>query len=362
MTLRLLIAGGGTGGHLYPGIALAEAFLALVPGGQVLFVGTRLGLDATVVPKAGYALAFVRATKLKNASLGQRLLGLLRLLPALWDAFSVLRRFRPDLVVSVGGYSAGPTTVAAWLSRVPTVAVEPNAVPGLTNRWLGKLVRRVFVAQEAARRWFAAERVEVVGVPLRQAVVASLTRATATRASHDGLRVLIVGGSQGARFLNERVPATLRGVDGVEVLHQTGPSDVEAVTARYRDAGIAADVRAYLDDIASAYAWTDLAITRAGASTVAELAVSGTPAVLVPFPHAADDHQAANAQALANAGGAVMVRQEAWSDDTVRALLADLARDRSRLTAMRAGLATVARPNAAQDAMTRSLTLVRRAA
>ena len=345
--MRLLVAGGGTGGHLYPGFAIAEAFRERFPTCEILFVGTAAGLEVSLVPRAGYELALVRASRIKGAGLGARVRTVARLPLGILDAFRILRRFRPDLVVSVGGYAAAPTVLAAWLRRAPVVSVEPNAIPGLTNRLLSRLSRRVLVGHERAAERLPRKRVRVVGVPLRRSVVVALTA------------VLVFGGSQGARFLNERAPGLLAGQD-CTVLHQTGPTDLDPVRSRYAALGVEAEVRPYIDDMAAAYAACDLAVTRAGASTVAELAASGTPALLVPFPYAADDHQAANAETLVAVGAARMVRQSAWDEAELARWVASTLDDPEAIRRMSAAAIGAARPDAARDAAAACVELLER--
>ena len=358
---RIIMAGGGTGGHLYPGIALAEAFVEQQANGEVLFVGTSQGLEKTLLPKLGYDVEFVRASRVKGAGLWARLRSIARLPLGVWDAWKILSKFRPQLVVSVGGYAAAPTVIASWLRRIPIVTVEPNAIPGLTNRVLGKLAKRVLLAHEQALSWFRRSKSRVVGVPLRKDLVARLTAASedVKRASNAKPHVFIFGGSQGARFLNQQVPAVLQGLD-VTVLHQTGVHDYDAVCARYEALGMDVDVRVYVDDMAEAYATADLAITRSGASTVAELALTGTPAILVPLPYAADDHQSANARMLSDVDGGLLVQQSGWKTADLHHWLSETLMNRERLNEMAANARSVAHPAAATDAMAVCLKLIAR--
>lgn len=360
MGIRVLIAAGGTGGHVYPGIAIAEAIRERFDDAEVSFVGTELGLEKRLLPAAGYELSFVRASRVKNAGLLQRLKGILRLPIGMLDANRVVSRFKPDLVVSVGGYSAAPTVLVSWLRRVSTVTVEPNAIPGLTNRVLGRLSQLACVGFDNAANWYSADKVRVLGVPLRRGVVSAISRARRTTADTEAaFRLLVFGGSQGARFLNERVPACVAGLN-IEVVHQTGEADLALVQERYQALGVNADVRPYIDDMAAAYANCDLAIARAGASSVAELAVSGTPALLVPFPYAADDHQAANGAALAQSGGAKMVRQSEWEDAEISAWLKSLADDSAKLSNMATAAAGSGRPDAARHVVDECVQLLQR--
>ncbi|MCA9518191.1 MAG: undecaprenyldiphospho-muramoylpentapeptide beta-N-acetylglucosaminyltransferase [Myxococcales bacterium] len=364
MTLeRVVIAGGGTGGHVYPGVAIAEEVLRRNAAATVVFVGTARGMEAKIVPPLGYPLELITVSRLKGGGLLERLKGLFRLPVGIWQSWRLLRRHKPQVVVGVGGYASGPTLLAAWMTRRPTAIQEQNAAPGLTNRWLGKLARKVFVGFPAARASFADKKVMETGNPVRAALAARLSRAAESAAVSQGggaLRVLIVGGSQGARFLNENVPSLLAAVRAASpdlaltVVHQTGPADEEATRSRYASGPLAAaaTVKPYIDDMPAAYAAADLVICRAGASTVAEITAIGLPSVLVPFPFAADDHQAKNAEALVAAGAARMVRQEAWREDELAAWLCAVAKDRSQLEAMSAHSKQLSRLDAAQQIVT----------
>ena len=303
MTLeRVLIAGGGTGGHVYPGVAVAEEVLRRNPAAQVLFVGTERGLEAKILPPLGYPLATITVSRLKGGGLLERLKGLFRLPVGVYQSWRLLRAHRPQVVLGVGGYASGPALIAAWLTRRPTAIQEQNATPGLTNRWLGKLVRAVFLGFAAGAPAFPAKKSLFTGNPIRAALAARLAAGAPQAASAPGLRLLVFGGSQGARFLNERVPATLaafaaaHGALPLTVTHQTGPAEAEATRARYAALGLAdaARVVPFIDDMPAAYAQADLALCRAGALTVAELTAAGLPSLLVPFPFAADNHQASS--------------------------------------------------------------------
>lgn len=352
---RLVIAGGGTGGHVYPGVAIAEEIRRRNPNAEVTFVGTARGLENRILPPLGYPLEHVTASRLKGGSLLQKLLGVLRMPRAMWQSWRIFRRTRPDVVVGVGGYASGPALIAAWLTRYRTAIQEQNATPGLTNRWLGKVVRRVFVGFEAAAARFPKKKVLATGNPLRLALSERLAPQQAT--AREGLHLLVFGGSQGARFLNQQLPpvfAALRdAIPGLalHILHQTGEADLDTTRAAYAPLeaiGVEVDVRPFIHDMPAAYAAADLAICRAGALTLAELAAVGLPSLLVPFPHASDNHQEANARVLEAAGAARVFTQAAWSAAEVVTCLAELAGDRSRLLAMREAAASLGKRDAAR--------------
>ena len=350
--MRILIAGGGTGGHLYPALAVAEEALARDSGHVVGFVGTARGIEARVIPKLGHALELIDVIRLKGAGLSGVARGLLRLPKALWQSLGVLRRFRPDVVVGVGGYASGPVVLLAALTRRPTLVMEQNAIPGLTNRILARFVDRVVLTFERSAAGLPTAKIRVLGNPVRRSIREGLIQAAAARdaveASAGPLRLLVFGGSRGARALNEALPEAVARMDApVEVWHQTGVDDEGSVREDYAGRGVEARVTPFIEDMAAAYAWCDLALCRSGASTVCELAVAGVPSILVPFPHAADDHQAANADALVAVGGARVIRQSEMAPGPLADDLSKLARDRPALRAMGEAARRVAKPAAA---------------
>jgi UDP-N-acetylglucosamine--N-acetylmuramyl-(pentapeptide) pyrophosphoryl-undecaprenol N-acetylglucosamine transferase len=357
--MRVLIAGGGTGGHLYPGIAIAEEVTAR-PGGEVLFVGTARGLEARAVPAAGYPLELLQVSGLKRMGLGATLRGLGRLPGALGRSLAILRRFRPDVVLGVGGYASGPLVLAAALTGRPTALQEQNSVPGFTNRVLGRFVRRAFIAFPEAAARFPAGKSLATGNPVRRAFLAGARAAAGAGAPGPGGRVLVVGGSQGARAVNDLVLGAAqewaRAGCLPALVHQTGGADAERMTGAYDaiagpDAGLRGriQVRPFIDDMVAAYAAADLVIARAGAMTLAELAILGKPALLIPLPTAADDHQSKNAAAFAAAGAALVLPQGDTSAVQLARTVTTLLGDPERRGAMAGAMSARARPSAAKD-------------
>jgi UDP-N-acetylglucosamine--N-acetylmuramyl-(pentapeptide) pyrophosphoryl-undecaprenol N-acetylglucosamine transferase len=352
--MRLLIAGGGTGGHLFPGIAVAEEVVRR--GGQVLFVGTSRGLEARAVPAAGYDLELLEVSGLKRMSLGATVRGLWRLPKAFLQSLSILSRFRPDVVLGVGGYASGPMVLAAALFGYPSAIQEQNSVPGITNKILSRLVRVVMVAFAEAGKSFPAKKVESTGNPVRAKLVAALTSGSE---SEQTARILVVGGSQGARAVNDLVMAAV-GILNKEgrlpgIVHQTGPNDLDRCNQHYRTLGVTdrVETRAFIDDMANAYQQASLVVGRAGALTLAELAMAARPAVLIPLPTAADDHQNKNAAHFAQAGAAVVLDQKTATGTQLAELLGTLAADPARRQTMAEAMRTLARPQAAQDIVDR---------
>ncbi len=360
--LRVAIAGGGTGGHLFPGIALAEEIRE--QGGEVLFVGTERGIESRVVPEQGYELATIDAIGIKGRGVLGLIRGLARLPGAWWQSRAILKRFRPDVVVGVGGYASGPLIATGVMMGIPGGIMEQNSIPGITNRILGRVVRRVFCTFEDPQGFFPAKKRVLTGNPIRRQLLASLQGERAdleTRAP----RLFVFGGSQGARAINRTflaaLPELLVALPELEIWHQTGKADLEEVRAAYKVLGLAEPkvrVMAFIKDMAEPYRWCDLVLCRAGATSLAELAAVGRPAVLVPFPYATDNHQEFNAQTLVDAGAATLMRESEWSPDLLVSQLAELLADRDRLQQMSRSMVAAARPDAAGHIYSELLDLV----
>ncbi len=350
--MKLLIAGGGTGGHLYPGIAVARE--AMATGAEVLFVGTDRGLEARVLPREGLPLRTIRVEGLVGKGAPALLRGLLRLPRAYCEARGILRAFRPDVVLGVGGYASGPTVLAAALRGIPTVIQEQNLVPGVTNRILGRLVRVVAVASPEAPGRFPAGKARVTGNPIRKEIAQGDRLEALRRFRLDPGRttILIFGGSAGAHRLNrgmmEALPLLDKARDRVQVLHQTGEADRQVVSDAYAREGFRATVEPYLHEMALAYAAADLVLCRAGAGTVAELAACGKAAILVPYPYAAHGHQEANARARERAGAARVVRDQEATGGRLAAEILDLLDEEPRKR-MSAAMRAFGKPEAAAE-------------
>jgi UDP-N-acetylglucosamine--N-acetylmuramyl-(pentapeptide) pyrophosphoryl-undecaprenol N-acetylglucosamine transferase len=300
MSGPVLILAGGTGGHIFPGLAVAKALAdRAVP---VVWLGAEGAMETRLVPAQGIPLHTLRVRSLRGGGLQRRLAAPFMLLRALFSALTLLRQLRPRCVLSFGGFAAGPGGVAAWLLRRPLIVHESNRAPGLTNRWLARLSRRVLVGMPGS---FAAGLEEPVGNPVRPEIATLPAPADRLTGRAGPLRLLVVGGSQGARALNLHLPEAIRR-SGVccEIRHQTGEVAQTATAQRYADAGLVAETCAFIADMREAYAWADLVVCRAGASTLAELCAAGLPSLLVPLPTAADDHQSRNADWLVEAGAA----------------------------------------------------------
>jgi UDP-N-acetylglucosamine--N-acetylmuramyl-(pentapeptide) pyrophosphoryl-undecaprenol N-acetylglucosamine transferase len=345
--MRAILAGGGTGGHVIPAIAIANE-LKKSYNAEVMFIGTARGIENRLVPAAGYQLRLIRVGALKNVSVTTRLKTAFDLPRALWVAGGMLTDFAPDVVIGVGGYASGPAMLAAIVKHIPTLAFEPNVVPGFANRLIAKFVSTAAVHFEETAKYF--RHAEVTGVPVRQAFfdIAPKRGGTST--------LLVFGGSQGAHAINQAIfrclPVLLREAPGIHVVHQTGERDYNDALAAYekiKTQPITFEVFKFIDDMPAAFARADLVVCRSGASTVAEIAAAGKPAVFVPFPRAADDHQRVNAEALARHGAAVVVEesklQGVWLAETIAASLGDA----PRLKHMSEAVRSLSHPNAARD-------------
>lgn len=346
--MRVLIAAGGTGGHIYPGIAVANEIRRRQPEADVRFVGTARGLENKLVPRAGYQLSLIESEGLKNVGRIARVRGLLILPRSFRAAHRLIREFKPDVVIGAGGYVSGPVVLIAALLRLPTMVMESNALPGWTNRTLARFVRKAAVSFDVALPYFRGKGV-VTGNPVRREFFEIEPHVR----SGSVLSVLVFGGSQGARAINEAMVAALASLeserDRLRITHQTGEADYEKVKKAYLELGWdeQANVTAYIDDMVSSFAAADLVISRAGATTSAELTAAGKAAIMIPFPFAADDHQRKNAEAMQSAGAARMILQQDLTGEGLAAELTKLIHDPARLSQMEAASRKLARGDAA---------------
>jgi len=360
MDLRVVIAGGGTGGHLYPGLAVAREVQRRDPDAQVSFAGTARGLEARIVPREGFALDVIRSVGLKRTSPTALLRGLSLVPLSLLDAWQLLTRRRPDVVVGVGGYSSGPVVLSAALRRIPTMLLEQNAEPGLTNRLLARWVSAAAVSYASTLSWFGRKGF-VSGNPVRPEFFA--VPATDEPSGRRAFRALILGGSQGAHAINVAMvaaaPELARQYPDLRVVHQTGERDLAAVRAAYAAVGDRMRAEAFIDPVVDEVRTADIVIGRAGATTLAELAAAGRPAILIPLPTAADDHQRRNARVLDDAGAAVVIDPDDLTTARLVEAIGQLTQDRARLAAMGQAMRGFARPDAAARIVDRLLELAR---
>jgi UDP-N-acetylglucosamine--N-acetylmuramyl-(pentapeptide) pyrophosphoryl-undecaprenol N-acetylglucosamine transferase len=342
----VMILAGGTGGHIFPGLAVARALRARqVP---VLWLGAHGGMETRLVPANDFPIATIAVRGLRGKGIASLLAAPFVLLRSLWQAIGALRGAKPRAVISFGGYAAGPGGLAAWLLRRPLLVHEQNKAPGMTNRALARIARRVLCGFPDS---FPGVANETVGNPVRPEIAALPPPATRFSGRNGALRLLVLGGSQGARAINSAVPkvvAALRGAGEFEIRHQAGEKMLDEARTSYAEAGVAADIRPFITDMAEAYGWADLVIGRAGALTIAELCAAGVGSILVPFPGAVDDHQASNAEWLRSRGGGDWLRQDAQLEEGLRTRLQALLGNRAQLLALAEAARAAAYPDAAE--------------
>jgi UDP-N-acetylglucosamine--N-acetylmuramyl-(pentapeptide) pyrophosphoryl-undecaprenol N-acetylglucosamine transferase len=347
----ILIMAGGTGGHIFPGLAVAHEMRAA--GWEVVWLGARGGMEERLVPSRGYRTAWIRAKAARGKGIVQKLLLPANLLFSFWESARLIRRLKPSVVLGLGGYVAFPGGMMASLLNRPLALHEQNAVPGLANRVLATVSDKVMVAFPQALR-----SAEWTGNPVRSEIAAIAPPETRFAGRSGPLRLLVVGGSLGAQALNEAVPKALALLGTpASVVHQSGEKHLEALTANYRAAGVRGELVAFIDDMARRYAEADLVICRAGAVTVAELSAGGMASILVPFPYAVDDHQTANARFLADRGAAILVSQRELTPEKLAALIGSL--DRPKLLEMAKKARALGKPEAARLVAQRCMEIAR---
>lgn len=342
----LLFAGGGTGGHVYPMIAVADAVRALAPELRLVFVGTERGMETRVVPERGYELELMRVLPIRGGGLLGAARGIGRAASVVPEARALLKKLTPSAVFSIGGYAAGPVSLAARTLGIPVALMEPNSVIGLANRLIAPLVQRAYTAFPESEKHFKARVVLRAGVPIRDGF-----QRAAYGVNAQGLRLLVLGGSQGAKALNDAVPRAIARVPAnIMVVHQCGAAHEEAARALYRELGLTerAEVVPFIADMPAALAAADLVISRSGASAVSEICAVGRPSLLIPYPFASGDHQRINAESLVRAGAALCLTAEEASAERIAEEIAALATNLERLDTMAAAAAELGRPNAAR--------------
>jgi len=355
---RIIFAGGGTGGHLFSGIAVAEEMKRRDPNSEILFVGTPFGLEKEIVPKSGFRLELIRATPLKGAGTLARIKSLLRLPKAYAQSKKILKAFKPNLVIGIGGYASGPMTLAAHFSKIPTAIIEQNSIPGFTNRHLGRFADRIFISFRNAAKYFDPKKTVFSGNPTRR-----LEGLPAASQSSDRFCIFIMGGSQGAHALNAALeaalPLLLDAKTRLSFIHQTGPNDLEAVRLAYQKHGYQAEVFDFRQDLGPAYAQSRLMICRAGAGTITELQNKSKAGILVPYPFAADDHQFYNAKDMVDAGAAVLILNKDLNGEVVADRIRHFLDHPEEIQAMEAKARALSKPQAAAQVLDSCIALVK---
>ena len=348
--IRLIVTGGGTGGHLFPGISLAQAMMLADPGCEVLFIGTERKIDKTALSNLGFATRSIKSQGIKGKSFFAVLKALFQQPLALWEAAGIIRRFKPDLVFGVGGYVTGPVILAARLLGVTTCIHEQNSIPGLANKLLGYIANKIFVSLPGSEKYFPASKTILSGNPVRNTIL-KVSRETRPESGQEPSTLLILGGSQGARRLNSIMLEAAENIlsklsPPPFIIHQTGGHDKDHVQRKYVELGLNARVQDFFSDMAEIYSQADLIISRAGATTLAELTVFHKPVILIPFPFAADNHQEINGQYLVEAGAGLMFRQADLTGDKLGMEIKRVLEDKKLLAEMADNSGKVARPEA----------------
>jgi UDP-N-acetylglucosamine--N-acetylmuramyl-(pentapeptide) pyrophosphoryl-undecaprenol N-acetylglucosamine transferase len=343
-----MIAAGGTGGHIYPGIAVAKEIMQRAPESIVRFIGTAKGLEKKLVPEAGFELSLIKSSGLKSVGLVGKIKGALILPQSFFEAWKLIKDFRPDVVIGAGGYVSGPVVMMAYFMGVPAMAMESNALPGFTNRMLARFVDKAALTFPEAEKFFPGKGV-ITGNPVRK----EFFEVEPKQRDENNFNLLIFGGSQGARAINnamlEALPLLDEHLENMHITHQTGESDHEAISKGYAAAGWGgADVRPYISDMVSSFEEADLIICRAGATTCAEVAAAGKAAIMVPLPSAADDHQRKNAEALQSAGAAKMILQADLTAERLANEIKDVIGSPEKINEMEAAARKLAKADAAK--------------
>ncbi len=350
MGIRLVVCGGGTGGHLFPGIAVADAVLAGIPESTVLFVGTGRRTDARVLDTRSFQKAVIRCSGLKGKTISAKLMSLLQLPFAVFASARLIRNFRPHLVLGVGGYVTGPVLLAAKMMGVATCIHEQNSVPGMANRKLGAIVDRIFLSIPGSEQYFDKVKCVLTGNPVRKELVA---RAAEKKNAGSQFTLLVLGGSLGAHRINMLMPVVMEELkkscgESIQVIHQTGTADEQVVAGRYKELGINAEVSGFFHDMADIYQRADLAVARAGATSLAEMTVFNLPMILIPYPYAADNHQQKNGEYLVRNGAAIMFIEKEITEKKLAAAIRELVKDTKKREKMSRDSGAYARPLATE--------------
>jgi UDP-N-acetylglucosamine--N-acetylmuramyl-(pentapeptide) pyrophosphoryl-undecaprenol N-acetylglucosamine transferase len=362
--MRCVIAGGGTGGHLFPGMAVAEAFVDREKGNEVLFIGTEKGIEARILPGGRFPLKTIRVKPIQGKSPLEKMKAIWSLPMAISEACTILREFQPELVLGVGGYASGPALLAASLLGIKRAIQEQNVMPGMTNRILKWFSHRIFVSFEEAREYFPRRKTLVTGNPIRKEFLAALREDKAKGEKKRGFTLLIFGGSAGAHRINRAMIEALSDLEGVKsslkIIHQTGKEDFSFVSGAYREKGFEALVKPFFEELPVYYRVADLVVCRSGAGTVAELAACGKAALLIPYPYAAHDHQLINARKLVDLGAARMILDPALTGKVMAQAILQLHDHPGERSKMEKAIQRLAKPMAAEEIVDHCYALVGR--
>jgi UDP-N-acetylglucosamine--N-acetylmuramyl-(pentapeptide) pyrophosphoryl-undecaprenol N-acetylglucosamine transferase len=344
-----MVSGGGTGGHLFPGIAVAEALLSHRPGSEVLFVGTDRHTDQRALTNRAFQRKSLRCHGLMGKTWGQKIKSLLQLPVAVVESARLIKKFNPHLVLGVGGYVTGPVLLAAKILRVPCCIHEQNSVPGMANRKLGAFVDKVFLSLPGSEDYFKKEKCILTGNPVRKEIIDAARQKKGKKA---GFTLLVIGGSLGAHRVNTLLLEAMAAMtlpQGFKVIHQTGAADEQFIAKGYQELGVEAEVASFFEDMADLYKRADIVVSRAGATSLAEMTVLGLPMILIPYPYAADNHQQKNGEFLVRGGAAKMMREAELDGELLAGVLNDLVADGKKRQEMAVAAEQLARPNATEE-------------
>lgn len=359
LSLTVVFAGGGTGGHLFPAIAIAQEFISRNPENRIIFISSGTPIEVSVLSEYGFFLKIVSAKGIKGRSFFRQLEALSALLRGIWQSVGMLKDLKPDLVIGMGGYASVPVVLGAWLCRVPRVLCEQNILPGIANRFLARIVDRVNVSFEHTLTNLPKDKVRFTGNPVRSEILKAFGQ---RKDEHEPFTVLILGGSQGAHAINMAVVdalTALKNEGDLFLIHQTGKADESFVKSAYEKNQIPCRVKAFFKDMGQVYAKADLVICRAGATTVAEISALAKPAVFIPFPYAADNHQVLNARLLCEAGAAQMIYEKDLTGEILAQHIIGMLRERSKLEEMARIASSAGRPDAAKTIVDDCYRLIR---
>lgn len=344
--MRIIIAGGGTGGHVFPAISIAQEISNNKLGDEILFVGTKRGMENELVSKNGYEIMHISSRGFVGRGFFNTIIAFFYALKGLFESITIIKSFNPNVVLGVGGYVSGPLVLAAWMLRIPTAICEQNTVPGVTNRILGRLVSKIFASFDSSVLYFPSKKVLITGNPVRRDILESSNNSK----DNKFVSILIFGGSQGASSLNNSVPEAFSKVDikNIKIVHQTGKKDFENVKSLYNASGVDAEVLVFIDNMAEAYSKSDLVIGRSGAGTIAEITSLGKPSILVPFPYAAHNHQFENAKVLQSADAAVLIEDKDLTPEKLAPTLTNLLHE-DKLNDMASNAKKLGKPGAGKE-------------
>jgi len=348
--MRVVIAGGGTGGHLFPGIAMAHQFKEDNPSNEVLFIGTEKGIESRAVPREGFPIAYIDISGIKGKPWGKVMVSIIKLPLSLLQSIRHLIRFRPEIVIGVGGYSSGPVCLSAFLLGIPVVIHEQNMFPGLTTSILGKIAKVVLVSFAGTAKSFPGRDVRYVGNPIRRDI--RIKGGEKSKEKNGTFTIFVFGGSQGAHTINKGVAESFPLLEEIKerlsFIHQTGEKDFSYIKTAYEKNGFSGEVSPFIDDMADAYSRADLVISRSGGSALAEITAMGKPSILIPFPHATENHQYYNALEIEKGGGARIVMDSDLSGEFIAYTIKEFMADRKGLLEMGAASKRLGKPRAAE--------------